>query len=143
MGDDVPDVFFKQIPEEADWRLSEVRFSPYECPTATQAIGIWSKGKPMVQKAFELRQGHISLLLMEPRYRVSHRPRSVSGPTVLSVIPLMQKLSLLHVLSTGCTTLAQSLYSVMKDAFQAYFFDAHQNVADRLKKGVLICELTS
>jgi hypothetical protein len=29
---------------------------------------------------------------------------------------------LLHVLFTGCTTLAQSLHPVVKDAFQGYFF---------------------
>jgi hypothetical protein len=31
----------------------------------------------------------------------------------------------------------------VKDAFQGYFFNAHQNVAGRLKKGILVCELTS
>jgi hypothetical protein len=30
----------------------------------------------------------------------------------------------------------------MKDAFQGYFFNTHQNDADHLNKGVLVCELT-
>jgi hypothetical protein len=55
----------------------------------------------------------------------------------------MQKVSLLHVLSTGCTILAESLYPVVKEAVQGYFFNPHQNVADRVKKGVLVCELTA
>jgi hypothetical protein len=33
----------------------------------------------------------------------------------------MQDVPLLHILSTGSTTLAQSLYPDVKDAFQGYF----------------------
>jgi hypothetical protein len=48
---------------------------------------------------------------------VSHSPMSISGSGELREILFRQKVSLLHILFTHCTTLVQSLHPVAKDAF--------------------------
>jgi hypothetical protein len=55
--------------------------------------------------------------------QVVHPPMSISESGELREILFMQKVSFLHVLSIHCTTLAKSLHSVAKDAFQYDFFN--------------------
>jgi hypothetical protein len=102
----------------------------------------WQFARIAIRSGFSVLPAAVSVGY-SPCYRASHRRMSISGPTALSVILLMEKVSLLHVPSAGCATLAQSLHPVVKDAFQGYCFNAHQNVSDGLKKRVLVCELAS
>jgi hypothetical protein len=78
---------------------------------------------------------HIEALISFSRlYRVFHPPISISGSREFREILLVQKLSLLHILSTHCTRLVQSLHPIAKDAFQGDVFNIPENVPDPLKK---------